>query len=526
MTAEQAPRTFGRYALHAQIASGGMASVHIGRLLGPVGFARTIAIKRLHPWLVSDPEFVSMFLDEARLAGRIRHPNVVPVLDVVTLDRELLLVMEYVPGESLAALMRTVVRRDLTVPTSIAVAIASGILRGLHAAHEAKDQRGRPLHIVHRDVSPQNVLIAPDGVTRVVDFGVAKAAGRNHHTRAGQVKGKLAYMAPEQIQGRSVDRRADVYAASQVLWEMLTLRTLCDSEEPGVIVHEKLKGDIISPSELSPACPRALAEVVLRGLAHDENDRFSTAREMVAALQGAVKPATDHAVGEWVERTARGTLEERAKRVAVIEGETSARGEWSETVHEVLPVVNDAPTSAHTPDEIPTVASHGRPRRAPRSRPPGARPSATPSAARSPSTRRLFAGGFLGGVGAALALSAVVLIVDGSRESPRTEPRAAQAPSPAAAPTQTPVGAEVVEVSDLPKELIEPAPRRDAARATSAAPKPKEAAPAARPSAIRRASVTKATAPRRTKPPAAVVPAAQPAAPTLPRGDFDGLTRY
>ena len=199
-------RIVGRYALYAEIAAGGMATVHFGRLLGPVGFSRTVAIKRLHPQFAKDPEFVSMFLDEARLAARIRHPNVVPTLDVVATDGELFLVMDYVPGESIARLSRVLRERQETLPIRILSATIAGVLHGLHATHEAKDERGHPLGIVHRDVSPQNVLVGTDGVPRVLDFGVAKAAGRVQTTREGQIKGKLSYMPPEQL-GAAVSRQ-------------------------------------------------------------------------------------------------------------------------------------------------------------------------------------------------------------------------------------------------------------------------------------------------------------------------------
>jgi len=199
---EKAVRVVGRYALYAEIAAGGMATVHFGRLLGPVGFSRTVAIKRLHPQFAKDPEFVSMFLDEARLAARIRHPNVVPTLDVVATQGELFLVMDYVQGESLSRLIRAARERGHRIPPRIVSSILTGALHGLHAAHEAKNERGEPLNIVHRDISPQNVLVGSDGVPRVLDFGVAKAAGRVQTTREGQLKGKLAYMAPEQIGGQ------------------------------------------------------------------------------------------------------------------------------------------------------------------------------------------------------------------------------------------------------------------------------------------------------------------------------------
>ena len=216
----------GRYALHGEIASGGMAVVHFGRLLGPVGFSRPVAIKRLHPQLAREPNVRAMFIDEARLASRIRHPNVVPTLDVVTDGGDLLLVMEYVHGESLQQLLRAVRKRGEPVPLRITLAVMTAVLHGLHAAHEATTETGQALNVVHRDVSPQNIMVGVDGVARVLDFGIARATVRLENTREGIVKGKLAYMAPEQLGGVVVDRRAAVYAATVVLWEMLTGKRL------------------------------------------------------------------------------------------------------------------------------------------------------------------------------------------------------------------------------------------------------------------------------------------------------------
>src|SRR5690349_8197951 len=168
-------RVVGRYALYGKLATGGMATVHFGRLLGPVGFSRTVAIKRLHPEFAKDPEFVAMFLDEARLAARIQHPNVVATLAVVAMAEELFLVMDYVRGESFSRVLRTARRKGLELPEGFIGSVVAGMLHGLHAAHEATDERGEPLQVVHRDVSPQNVLVGVDGVPRVLDFGVAKA---------------------------------------------------------------------------------------------------------------------------------------------------------------------------------------------------------------------------------------------------------------------------------------------------------------------------------------------------------------
>jgi serine/threonine-protein kinase len=331
-----AVRIVGRYALHGVIAAGGMATVHFGRLLGPVGFSRTVAIKRLHAQFAADPEFVSMFLDEARLVARIRHPNVIPTLDVVATSGELFLVMEYVPGESLARLARVMRDRGERIPDRVVSAIMAGTLHGLHAAHEAKDERGEPLNIVHRDVSPQNVLVGTDGVARVIDFGVAKAAGRMQTTREGQIKGKLSYMPPEQLKGEPVTRKADIYSASVLLWELLTGQRLFGGDNEGVIVARVLEGKVVPPSKMvanlklpmpnaSWQALDALDALVMRGLSSDPAARFGTAREMAMALERAIPPATAAEVGEWVETHARDVLSYRAERVAEIESSASAR---------------------------------------------------------------------------------------------------------------------------------------------------------------------------------------------------------
>ncbi len=355
----------GRYVFHGDIASGGMATVCLGQMVGAAGFSRTVAIKRLHPHLVDDPEFSAMFLDEARLAARVRHPNVVSTLDVVSTEDELFLVMEYVPGESLAALGRrsakgasdldrrktlgtmdavpgpgawgasgpaprpvsgpesgvndNVARRSTPLPPAVAAGIVAGALHGLHAAHEARGENGRPLEIVHRDVSPHNVLVGEDGVARLIDFGIARAAVRSQITRTGQLKGKLRYMAPEQLHGAAATRRVDVYATAVVLWEALTGNRLFDGETDAAIYGRILEGVVRPPGALV-AVPPALDAVVLRGLARDPEARWATALEMATALDAAITPAPPAEVAGWLQRTAGPILAERARRVQAIEG--------------------------------------------------------------------------------------------------------------------------------------------------------------------------------------------------------------
>ncbi|MEJ7733785.1 MAG: serine/threonine-protein kinase, partial [Polyangiaceae bacterium] len=292
----------GRYELLHPIASGGMATVYEGKLVGPAGFARRVAIKRMHPQFASDPEFVAMFLDEARLAARIRHPNVVATLDVVTREGELLIVMDYVQGETLAMLARQARERGEGIPAPVALAVLRGALAGLHAAHEACED-GVPLGIVHRDVSPQNLLVGVDGVTRILDFGIAKASGRAAATREGELKGKLRYMSPEQVSRRKVDRRSDVYAAAAVLWEVLTGRRLIDADDAGATVLAIVQGRFAPPSSLVQGLPAGLDAVVARGLAGDPDQRFGTALEMARALE-PLGPAPLEDVGAWVQRSA------------------------------------------------------------------------------------------------------------------------------------------------------------------------------------------------------------------------------
>lgn len=305
----------GRYVLFDQIGMGGMATVHIARLLGPGGFSRTVAVKRLRGEFIEHPECVSMFFDEARLAVRIHHPNVVQVLDVVTAGPELFLVMEYVRGESLARLMGA---RSTRIPVHVVLAIATDMLYGLHAAHEATSERGELLRIVHRDVSPQNILITSDGIARVTDFGIAKAAVRVNSTRDGQLKGKIGYVAPEQVRRGPLDRRTDVFAASVVLWEMLTGERLFVADNPGAVLHRILYEPVPSPSSIVPDLPRGLDDIVLKGLSRERGDRFASARDMASQLE-ALGPARAAEVASWVDSSMGSELRERAARVLAIE---------------------------------------------------------------------------------------------------------------------------------------------------------------------------------------------------------------
>lgn len=332
-------RTVGRYSLHTPIARGGMATIYVGTLMGPVGFSRTVAIKRLHEGFAQDPDFVAMLLDEARLAGRILHPNVVSIVDVVAEQGEVFLVMDYVAGEAVGTIARSIAEKNGLVPLRILSAILTGALSGLHAAHEAKSDRGEPLLIVHRDMSPQNILLGADGVPRVIDFGVAKAAARIQVTQDGQVKGKLRYMAPEQVLGGEVTRAADIYAVGVMLWELATGLKLREGESTAQIALSIISDEIPDPMEAMRARGVSFDEqhekylpeigrVVRRATAMAPENRYESAKEMARDLAESVPVATTAEIADWLESVAGPSLAERAALVAEVEREVAdASGE-------------------------------------------------------------------------------------------------------------------------------------------------------------------------------------------------------
>ncbi len=269
-----------------------MATVFLARLEGVAGFQRLCAIKRLHPHLANEAEFVDMFLDEARLAARIHHPNVVSILEVGTSDQGYYLVMEYIEGDTAARLLARCTQTGGHIPPASAVRIALDTLFGLHAAHELTDDAGLPLHIVHRDVSPQNILVGIDGVSRITDFGVAHAATRLSSTRTGQLKGKLAYMAPEQARGVPVDRRADVFAMGVVLWELLAGKRLFKAGNDAETLHRILFAPIPTPRDAGIDIPIPLQAVCMRALARETADRYASAAEFADDLERVARSAS------------------------------------------------------------------------------------------------------------------------------------------------------------------------------------------------------------------------------------------
>jgi serine/threonine-protein kinase len=440
------PKTIGRYAIHARIASGGMASVHLGRLSGAGGFARTVAIKRLHPHLAEEAEFRSTLIDEARLASRIHHPNVVSTLDVISAGEELLVVMEYVRGESLARLLREEHSRGRRVPLSVASTIVVGALHGLHAAHQATGDGGTPLGIVHRDVSPHNIVVGVDGVARVIDFGVAKAVGRLQTTREGVVKGKMAYMAPEQLAARQVTPRTDVYAAGVVLWEMLAGRRLFAGDGDGAVYGQVLAGASEPPSVHAPGLPKALDALVMKALASDPAERFATARAMAEELVRIVPPAFSTDVGAWVHETAREALARQGELLAGIETPASDAAEMR--------------TAATQPSSL-TVEAPGR------------------ALATKGSSRRSRLAAWIGAGLVVAAAAALTLIARGPVRAPAgasttlsAVPLAPPLPAPTVPPPATTTSAPAEPPAPTASESASPAPRMRPVPKAHAVPRP------------------------------------------------------
>jgi eukaryotic-like serine/threonine-protein kinase len=319
MPTRDAPTLAGPYELFEAIASGGTATVHLGRLIGPHGFSRPVAIKRLHAQPAGDRSFVAELREEARLVSRIQHLNVAPILDVVEDGDGVALVMDYVEGESLGSLVRaTLESSGQPPPVAVVSAVVADVLRGLHAAHEAT-ANGEPLGIVHRDVSPQNIVVGKDGNARIVDFGIAKAIGRLVETTThGAIKGKLPYMAPEQFRpGAVLTRRTDIYGAGVVLWEALTGTHLFDAEDVRLTSSSRPK--VRPPSEISPNVPSTLDQVVLQALSVDPAARFPTADAMARAIEGALPLASVNDVAQWVHEIAGEALERHAARLRALE---------------------------------------------------------------------------------------------------------------------------------------------------------------------------------------------------------------
>jgi serine/threonine-protein kinase len=305
--------------MYSEIGAGGMASVCIARFIGSAGFSRTVAIKRPLPAFQKDHDFRLLAVSEARVAARVQHPNVVATLDLIEAGTELLVVMEYVHGVPLSTLLELARLREERLPPDVAVALMGGALRGLGAVHDARDESGHSLALVHRDVSPQNILCGAEGLARVADFGLAKAAGYTPLSDPGVFKGKLAYASPEQLELRPLTFASDLYSAGVVLWELLTGARLHRNATTPDIIAQVLRGSVPAPSSLMPDVPAALDDVVSRALSRDPERRHPSALAMAHALEAALRPASVDVAAEWIQRLASESLRARAEQVRIAE---------------------------------------------------------------------------------------------------------------------------------------------------------------------------------------------------------------
>jgi eukaryotic-like serine/threonine-protein kinase len=359
--ADKQPGTFflGRYRVVDEIGVGGMASVHLARMDGPGGFQKWVAIKRIHPHLVEDDQFVDMFLDEARIAAGINHANVAQVFDLGKDDNTYWIAMEYLHGEPLREVMRRAEERGLRLSPELASRICSDAAEGLHAAHELRGKNNQLLGLVHRDVTPHNLFLTYDGYTKVVDFGIAKVADRLSSTRAGTLKGKLAYMSPEQVRGVEVDRTTDIFALGVVLWELTTNQRLFRMDTD-LDTLEKVQACVVpAPSSLVVNYPMELESVVMKALAKRKQDRFQTAREFSRALQNFLMRAGSFVGPEEVAAFVRQVFSDRIQK-------REAHLAWAAEVTSTINVdqLQGKPVLTTSPEEsAPGVEDEGEDRR-------------------------------------------------------------------------------------------------------------------------------------------------------------------
>ncbi len=321
MPSDRPPAQLGNYELLMLLASGGMANIYAARQLGAAGFQRLVVVKRVHAHLLEDREFYDMFRDEASMASLVKHPNVVPVTDVVESGGELFLVMDYVDGVALSTVLKAAKGRAERMPTRVAVRIVFDILAGLHAAHEVHDMRGHRLELVHRDVSPHNIVVGADGISRLIDFGVAKAAHRSTHTRSGALKGKYPYMSPEHASGGQIDRRSDIFAAAAVLHEAITGKRLFQGSNDLDTLRRVMEAPIPEVSAMIAGLPHTIDAVLRTALARNASDRYQTAQDFSDALERAMPPAPHRDVRAALNAFCEDRLVERRSALqAMIEG--------------------------------------------------------------------------------------------------------------------------------------------------------------------------------------------------------------
>lgn len=396
-TASAFPERVGKYELLLPLGTGGTATVYLARTRGVAGFEREVALKLVHAHLRSDEESRMHLLEEARLAARIRHPNVVPVTEVDSDAIGVFLVMDYVEGEALSGLVRLLRDQNHRLPPRLIARIMNDALAGLHAAHELRDAQGQFIGLVHRDFSPQNILVGIEGVARLADFGVAKAASRTVRTKTGLVKGKVAYMSPEQARGHKVDRRCDVWAAGVVVWELITGRKLYDHEDDVATLLSVVTEEPPRLASVMQGVPPALDEAVAYALTSDVNNRCPSAEAFRCLLESAWDEcggmASTPELGAFVRQTVGHKLAER--RLLTSRGRTTP------------PPASGHANASNAP--APPPSARGEAQRPPEDGTKTAISAAVPAAERVAMTRSIRIGRRSLGIAALVAVSAGVL---------------------------------------------------------------------------------------------------------------------
>jgi serine/threonine-protein kinase len=317
--------TLGKYRLIAELGHGGMAEVYLAVVRGPAGFNKLMVIKQIRPQLAEDPEFLGMFLDEARLAARLSHPNVVQTIEVGQDGERYFIAMEYLEGQPLNRILHRL-QKSGGLSASLHLKVICDALAGLHHAHDLADYDGTPLGVVHRDVTPHNVFITYDGQVKVVDFGIAKALNSSSETRTGVLKGKVAYMAPEQARGERVDRRADVFSVGVMLWEATTGKRMWKGVPDITILQRLLSGEIPTPSSIKPDIPEKLEAIILKALAHQRDDRYPTAADLQSAVETYLEESGERVHARDVSKAVMKAFEaDRAKIKGIIDEQLRAK---------------------------------------------------------------------------------------------------------------------------------------------------------------------------------------------------------
>jgi serine/threonine-protein kinase len=280
---------FGRYELLRKIATGGMGQVYLARQKGPVGFEKLMVVKRILPHLAEEDQFIEMFFDEARIAAHLNHPNIAQIFDLGDVDGTFYIAMEYVNGESLKQVMNRVRSIRSQIPLGLKVRIAADAAAGLHSAHQARNPAGKLLDFIHRDVSPQNILVGFNGFVKLIDFGVAKAATKVSNTVTGAIKGKYAYMSPEQARGGDLDHRSDIFGLGTILYEMLTEQRLFKRENENATLKAVISAKPAAPSTMGIAMPPAIDAICLKALEKKPDDRYQSAEDFQLALEEFIR---------------------------------------------------------------------------------------------------------------------------------------------------------------------------------------------------------------------------------------------